>query len=169
MSEATLEQMKTSLGSLLYVWAKIERAARHEIACVNGAPPKRAHGIRATLETWKDTLPHSATSLNPSLAAALFERLRREIEVRNGLCHGLAGISAADGIAPARYIWETDGDEFSTTYGELHAALEWLVQVPRAIAMLSRAPSDRLSDRSADYPHNRDWWRAEFGLEPWPA
>ena len=53
-NDVTFEQISGSLGSLLLLWAAIERQARQEVARVNdGILPRSAFGISAVLTAWE--------------------------------------------------------------------------------------------------------------------
>ncbi len=163
MRNATYEQMAGSLGSLLLLWARIERAAQAEIVRGHGLLPKQAHGIAATLRTWQvivsDTPPPSLGAL---LAATLRDQLQHPLDVRNGLCHGLIGIESA-GVASGegRLTWHLNGSERQIDWAELQESFRWLSKVPSAIGLISH----RSFPRAVDNAENREWWLAEFGIE----
>jgi hypothetical protein len=48
--DVSYERISGSLGSLLLLWAAIERSAREEVVRVHGQFPRSAHGIAAVLK-----------------------------------------------------------------------------------------------------------------------
>lgn len=163
----TFDKMSGVVGSLLLVWSRIERAARDEVVRDSGSNPRNLHGVAAVLAAWeskvKTTQP--AASLGPCLAKALRAQLQESIEIRNGICHGLIGISAANSGTSATLSWSLNGSDHSITWDELQALLASLSKVPRTISMisdLSRIDHGRLA---IDNHKNREWWLQEVGLE----
>lgn len=164
--DVTIDRLSGSLGSLLLLWARIERSARAEVTHPNGSLPKSAHGIAALLDNWKSKVVagQPATSLCPSLATVLRAELQAPLDVRNGLCHGLIGISMADEEMPAKLRWELNGKERSISWEELQASFEWLSKVPRALSIISNLSLERVGSRAIDNTENREWWLTEFAL-----
>lgn len=167
MQNVNFDKISASLGSLLLLWASIERAARDEVIAVYGHLPKSSHGIAATLRTWEATVVERqpATSLCPSLATTLRADLQGPLDIRNGLCHGLDGISAAQGDAPATLRWEMNGRKHSISWEELQASFGWLSKVRSAFSIISSPSLERLGSRGIDNEENRQWWLAEYGLD----
>lgn len=169
--EVTYEQVSGSLGSLLQLWAAIERQARKEVTDLNkGSLPKSAYGIAAVLNAWETALVArvSAGSLRPLLASRLRVQLQELLNVRNGLCHGLVGLSSAYHGKPAALTWEINDVKCSITWDELQANFSWLSKVPRAISMISNASSEKLGNRMIDNLENREWWLSEYGIAVFP-
>ncbi len=161
------EQASASLGSLLLLWAGIERAARDEVARIHGGClPKSAHGIARVLDAWHDSVTgdRQAGSLRGVLAAALLDRLKEERRIRNGICHGLLGISGEQGGRSATLSWEINGARSSIPWEQLQAGLRWLSRVPSAMSTISRSSVEEPGSRMIDTSENREWWRAEYGL-----
>ncbi|MEP9403271.1 hypothetical protein [Sphingomonas sp. VNH70] len=168
MSEATYDRMAASLGSLLLLWARIERAAQQEVVRRGRSkvPPTSFHGVAKALQAWRATVSDlpDAASLSTRLADALCDRLQRPRNIRNGLCHGLIGIVSAHDGRPGRLLWEMNGVEKSVTWEELQEMFGWLAKVPQALGMISADPRRSPFDRRIDSPENREWWRTEFAL-----
>lgn len=165
--DVTYEQISGSLGSLLLLWAAIERQARKEVARVHGGClPKSAHGIAAVLNVWENAVVAevSAGSLRALLASTLRAQLQEPLNVRNGLCHGLVGVSSAYDGKPATLIWEINDIKCSITWEELQATFSWLSKIPFAISMISNSSAEKLGSRTIDSPENRQWWHAEYGI-----
>jgi hypothetical protein len=166
-TDVTYEQVSGSLGSILLLWAAIERQARKEVAGLqNGCLPKSAHGIAAVLNAWETAVVAAASigSLHALLASTLRAQLQEPLSVRNGVCHGLNGVSSAYDGKPAALMWEIDGVKRSIAWDELQAAFSWLSKVPLAISMISNSPTEKLGSRIIDSAENREWWLAEYGI-----
>ena len=166
-TDVTYEQVSGSLGSLLLLWAAIERQARKEVAGLhNGCLPKSAHGIAAVLNAWETAVVATASigSLRALLASTLRAQLKVPLSVRNGICHGLNGISSAYDGKQAGLSWETDGVKRSIAWDELQATFSWLSKIPSAISLISNSPTEKLGSRIIDSPENREWWLAEYGI-----
>ena len=164
----SFEQIKGSLGSLLLLWSGIERAARDEVARAHeGILPKSAHGIAAVLQAWQATVVagHAASPFRSLLASTLSTQLKEPLAIRNGVCHGLVGLSASRGDRPAILTWELNNTQQSATWDELQSLFSWLSKLPFAIQMISNSPLEELGGRMTDTPENREWWRAEFGID----
>ena len=161
--DVTFDKMSGSIGSLLLLWARVERAARDEVVSVKG---KSAHGIAALLREWEDTViaGHPSNSLCPLAASALRAELQGPLDIRNGICHGLIGISAAYDGKPATLTWEINGGRHSITWDALQEVLAPLSKADRAISLISHMSLDRLGSRAIDNAENREWWLNEYGL-----
>ena len=166
--DVSFEQIRGSLGSLLLLWSTIERAARDEVASAHdGQLPKSAYGIAAVFNVWEAAVSdgQNASPLRTLLAHTLRTQLQHPLDIRNGVCHGLLGLSAAWGNQPASLTWELNGEKRSITWQELQVNFAWLSKVPSAIGMISNHSEDKAGSRLIDSPENRSWWRSEYGLE----
>jgi hypothetical protein len=163
----TYERLSGSLGSLLLVWAAVEKSVRCEVIRVHGFLPARAHGIAAVLRTWESVVIESqpATSLGPLLATTLRGQLQRPLDIRNGLCHGLTGISVATEQMPAELRWEINDEKHSICWDDLQQHLGWLSRLPRAVSIISNPSIEHLGSRTTNTAENREWWRSEFSLD----
>lgn len=168
MSEDTsFVEMKGALGSLLLLWSAVERAARAEVARLHGGvAPKSAHGIASVLNAWEAAI----VAMKPSepfrvqLAATLRTALQEPLNIRNGVCHGLIGISSAYDGKPAVLTWELNGETRSITWTELQIMFSWLSKVQFAIPMIVSMPSTGLGNRMTNTAENRQWWLDEYGI-----
>lgn len=140
------ERISGALGSLLLVWASVEKAVRHEVVRAHGHLPPRAHGIAAAFRTWESSVIHSqpANSLGPLLATALRSQLQMPLDVRNGLCHGLVGISAANENMQAMLRWEMNDEKHAISWDDLQKQLRWLSRLPHAVSVISNPSLERL-------------------------
>jgi hypothetical protein len=164
--EITYERLKGSLGSLLLVWATVEKSLRVEVIRAHGSLPARAHGIAAVLRTWECLVIESSpvNSLGPVLAATLRGQVQGPLDIRNGLCHGLVGISVATEQMPAALHWEINNEEHWICWDELQRQLAWLSKLPRAVSIISTMSLEQLGSRATNTAENREWWRSEFSL-----
>jgi hypothetical protein len=164
--DVSYERIKGSIGSLLLVWGKIERSARDEVVSFHGCLPKSAHGIAAVLRTWENTVieGHPATSLCPLLAATLRAELQRPLDIRNGICHGLVGISEESEDMRASLQWEINDEKHSISWEDLQASLSWLSKICFAFSIISNASLEETGSRAINNDINREWWLTEFGL-----
>lgn len=169
MDEAvTFAQMKGSVASLLLVWAQIERTARDEVARAHGgAVPKSAHGLAAVLNTWEARMTEDvlARPYQASLAFRLRASLQRPLEIRNGVCHWLAGIGSSCPGRPVTLSWDTNGHRRTVTWDELQEVLSLLSRLPRPFNVISRAAAEPDPAQAASVLRDRDWWAAEFGID----
>ena len=167
--DVSYERMSGAIGSLLLVWSAIERSAREEVTRFHECLPKSAYGIAAVLRAWEkavvETAQQPAFSLRSLLAEALCAQLKEHLEVRNGICHGLVGISSAHSGMPATVTWQMNGSQSSICWTKLQASLGWLSKIPSAIAMISNDALERTGSRMVDDSENRAWWLAEFALD----
>lgn len=163
ISDVSFDRISASLGSFLLVWASVERSVHSEVVRVRGVAP---HGMGAILARWEETVleRQPATSLCPLLASSLREQLQAPLHMRNGICHGLEGISAPNGDKPAMLRWDFSGQKHSVSWEELQATLSWLSRLPRAFSIISNPSLERLGNRGIDTAENREWWRSEFDL-----
>jgi hypothetical protein len=167
VKDVSFEQISGSLGSLLLLWSAIEQSARAEVARANdGQLPKSAHGIAAALIAWEAAVVggKDPSQLRKVLASTLRAQLQNPLDVRNGVCHGLVGLSATHGDRAASLTWELNGKRRSVTWDELQVTFSWLSKIPHAIGMISNSPSITPGSRMNDNHENREWWRAEYGL-----
>lgn len=165
--DVTYEKISSSLGSLLMLWAAIERVARDEAARLHGGSlPKSAHGIAASLNTWEAAVisVRPELQLRAMLAVALRAELQVSLNIRNGLCHGLVGITSAFDGRPAALTWQINDATCSITWEELQCMFTWLSKIPFAISMIGNSSAEQAGSRMVDNSENRKWWMDEFGL-----
>ncbi|AXT24044.1 hypothetical protein D1822_15165 [Phaeobacter inhibens] len=166
--DVSFEQIRGSLGSLLLLWSKIERAARQEVASAHdGQLPKSVYGIAAVLNAWEANVrdAKNASPLRTLLAITLRSQLQHPLDIRNGVCHGLVGLSAAFENQPATLTWELNNETRSITWQELQVSFAWLSKVPSAIGMISNHIEEETGSRLIDSLENRNWWKTEYGLD----
>lgn len=105
-----------------------------------------------------------ATSLCPLLAQTLRAELQGPLDIRNGICHGLVGISAACEDMTATLHWEINGEKHSVSWEDLQTSLYWLSKIRRAFSIISNSSLESLGSRAINNTENREWWLTEFGL-----
>ncbi|RYY23235.1 MAG: hypothetical protein EOP62_20850 [Sphingomonadales bacterium] len=165
--DVTFNQMSGAIGSLILIWSRIEGSARDDVVRLLEFLPAKAHGIKAVIGTWEDAVVEAQPTgtLCALLAATLRSQLQGQLDIRNGICHGLIGIMGSVGDAPAALSWELNGQMHSISWEELQSSLGWLSKIHFAFSMISNPALDRLDCRVVDNIENREWWRTEFGLE----
>ncbi|WP_406720730.1 hypothetical protein RPE78_12400 [Thioclava litoralis] len=164
----SFEELKGALASLLLLWSKIEKVTRAEIArTYDGQVPKSAYGIANSLNAWVATIENAENTspFSKFLALKLREQLQHPLNIRNGLCHGLAGVSASQDNKPASLTWEMNDETGSVTWQELQIIFAWLSKIPIAIRIISSHRHAKVGSRLVDNSENRDWWNSEFGLK----
>ena len=165
--EVTYHQMQSALGSLLLIWSTIERTLRNELAAMHGGTlPKSAHGLASILNAWEARLVEARMTrpLQAALASEIRARLQRPLEIRNGVCHGLLGISAKFDGRPAGIEWDLNGKRESITCDELQEIFTWLSMAPRAILILSGVAAEPDDTKAMKRLPDLGWWASEFGF-----
>lgn len=166
----TYDQMKGAIGSLLLLWASVERTARETVSQARGGTmPRSAQSISGLLNTWEVTIANdrSFRPFHAMLASRIRAQLQGPLSIRNGLCHGLVGVSAAYGGEPAKLYWEVRGKQSSITWDEIQPILSWLARLPRAMTMLSSASASAAGQpvRTEQELPDPQWWIKEFGID----
>ncbi len=155
------------IGALLVLWVKIERAVREEVLRAHGGTlPKSAHGIAGVLDCWQRAVvrAHENQPFRAALASRLRVKLQAALNIRNGICHGVDGISAAHGEKPGTLRWTIREAKHSITWEELQILFAWLSKVPGALDMIAHGDQSPYG-RMIDGPENREWWVAEYGVD----
>lgn len=136
---------------------------REEVTRARNSSP---HGMGAMLRAWEETVieRQPTSSLCPLLASMLCAQLQGPLQMRNGFCHGLIGISAEIAKKPATLRWEINGEKHSISWQDLHATINWLSRVERAFAIISNPLLELPGSRGVSNAENREWWLMEFGL-----
>ena len=161
----SVNDLRACLGSLLFLWANIERELREQVARQCGTVSRPAHGIGACLRSWRSSIPDGGGTgqFRAELADCLIQQLQHPIKMRNGLCHGLTGYSSGSEIS-AELSWQLKEQEERVSYKELQDLFSWLARLPRALSVLSRPPVAGKFDRCVDTAEDRQWWQTEFAL-----
>ncbi len=161
----SVHDMQACLGSLLVLWADVERELREQVARHCETLPRPAHGIAACLRSWRSRIldTNDIGQFRGELADDLIQQLHHALKLRNGLCHGLTGYSSGSERS-AQLLWRLNGEEGRVSYKELQESFSWLARIPRAFSALSRPSLVGKFDRCVDTAENRQWWQTEFGL-----
>lgn len=157
------DQINGVPASLLRLWVGIEAEAQRIIGVANGAEAGYEHGARALLRRWNYLLQATADQRpwEAELARRLHAQLQPAIDLRNGICHGLAGTHAETADAPPVIRWRLKGRACEATWDEIQAHFAWLSKVAGAMGMISHAIERPASGQSLP---GRDWWVVEYGL-----
>ena len=88
----TLDDLKSAVGSLVFLWSDLER---HLAQAISGMPTdaKIPHTISQKLETWRETHePYiDCHPAHRDLVDEIHRDLIYALRVRNGICHGRTG------------------------------------------------------------------------------
>lgn len=93
----TFDQMKGTIGSLVFLWSGIEQTLSESIeTLLAGGKSKSAHGISRSLDAWSYAINKEDNSrvLQVELSERLVKLLKKALVIRKLVCHGLVGISA---------------------------------------------------------------------------
>lgn len=159
--------MRGAIGSLIWLWVSIEKQAKADLALLDpGTAEKGRRGMTPLLDAWAASVmgKDNGIDLCTPLTRRLRERLKRPLQIRHGVCHGLDGLQAASDGRPGFLSWTLDGEKGSVKWDELEELFPWMSKVPGAMHILSRSQTEPRS-RLVDTPENRDWWRDEYGID----
>jgi hypothetical protein len=149
------------------LWSDIERAIQKEIrSSCGGQLPKKAHGIKAALNTWRDIEigKLERSDFHKRIIFTLYAKLQDSLDMRNGFCHGCVGISLGKDGLTSIITWEFRGENHEINHDELLTILGWLSKITFAIEVVSAPRVLTVGCRLVDTYENREWWRTEFGL-----
>ena len=163
----SFEQMQGVIGSVIWLWVDIERTVRKQTVDRQGvSASKSPPALSRMLDIWlQQTCSDAAASpFRTALAQRLCEQVREARQTRNGICHGLSGLEAANSERPGRLFWRYHGIETSRTWAEFQDHFAWLSKVSFALEILDLGDLSR-HGRLVDTAENRGWWEAEFGID----
>lgn len=117
----THRSLREAVGSLLFVWAQLERALRREVAVLD--PEAQPRGIAQLIAAWSaghakrlNGRPSDLDFVNELAATMVFA-----LDIRNRLAHGICGWS----VDEAGWIeTELNGTVTRTTLADLHAVMD---------------------------------------------
>ncbi|MFO1210077.1 MAG: hypothetical protein U1E40_12785 [Amaricoccus sp.] len=136
--------MKAAIGSLLFLWSRLERSLASALEVLGEPQSKLAHGPARRIEAWSSRI--RCRSADRPWQAALCDRmadlLRDALGVRNLVCHGLEGIAAQGHCDQARLTVALGENRRVVTWGELQAMFDWMSQADSPISLLTRAALD---------------------------
>jgi len=156
----TFDQMKGSIGSLVFLWSKIEKALTDSNRKMHaGKFPKAAHGISRSLEVWSQAASQADSSLaiQDELRKRLVKMLKEALVIRNLVCHGLIGITAHLHVddPEAHLRVQLGDDERVLTWSKLDEMFRWMSRACWLISVLTDAAMDN------------DTQRVNARLHPW--
>ena len=109
----SIEQMQGTVGSLVFLWSKIERELEEaNLGLYGGEVPKSARGISKSVTAWSQRVSSGDIdrALQTRLCGRVVDLLAEALAVRNLVCHGLRGVSVmvddAVGECPSSGILE---------------------------------------------------------------
>lgn len=135
----TYQQISGAIGSMVWLWAEIERALKTSILTMGG---EVSFGISSNLRVWSGVI--RSTDPDRALQNEIVERvaahLAESLRVRNAICHGLTGISAQRGdMAACLRVQMGDGPEEELGWDRLQALFDWMSRCEGVIANPTRA------------------------------
>ncbi len=149
----TFDQMKGTIGSLVYLWSGIEETLIDSIEMLHaGKKPKSAHGIYRSLDVWSQAANQVDTSrtLQADLCDRLVKTLKEALVIRNLVCHGLIGISAQLNIdATEAHLKVQLGDDARLlTWRQLDEMFSWMSRSGLLISALTDAAMKKDAQRA---------------------
>lgn len=166
-TEVSFEQMKGTVGSLLFLWSQIERELTESIHDLTvECKQKHPHGIARSLDFWFNEIHQKADRLTlaTDLCDDLAPLLKEALDVRNSVCHGLIGIAAdlSSSHEEACITVEMGEHTRELKWAELQTMFEWMSQARWLIRDLTTAVLDTHQLRSEElllkwkgFPHQR--------------
>ncbi|TNC45039.1 hypothetical protein FHG66_20365 [Rubellimicrobium rubrum] len=144
----TLEQMKASVGSLLFLWSDIERSLRAAFETeLFAGTPSPVHRISQALGLWSERVLQAGRGrpLQTDLCQRLSGHLREALVVRNLVCHALIGYSAdVPHLSQRAHLRvQLEKDVRLLTWGELQTMFRWMSRSRWLIADLTQAAMDK--------------------------
>ncbi|MBW0159488.1 hypothetical protein [Sedimentimonas flavescens] len=144
----SIEEMKASVGSILFLWSSVERElAKRIIELGGGALRSDAHTISQKITRW-ESLQTDACAARPEHQALLRDvrgRLTMSLDIRNRIAHGLIGITADPfgDQGDAHLMTELNGETRKHTHSDLEHVMRVLAHMVSAISALSRAAKEQ--------------------------
>ncbi|SMY08417.1 hypothetical protein [Flavimaricola marinus] len=140
----TIDQMKGTIGSLVYLWSEIEREIEISLERLSGEETQKpVHGISRSLEAWSQTVKpkDNLRPLQAELSDRLVALLRESLVIRNLVCHGLIGISAQfHACEPEAHLKVKLGDDaLDLTWQQLQEMFDWMSRAGFLIIGLTNA------------------------------
>lgn len=151
----TFDQMKGTIGSLLYLWSGIEKSLNVAIENLHGENvPRSVHGIRRSIDVWSLAIKQTdqTSTLRADLCDRLVKMLKEALVIRNLVCHGLIGISARLHIDdPEAHLKVQLGDDMRLlTWHQLDEMFSWMSSTRSLIRDLTEAATQNDAQRAND-------------------
>ncbi len=135
----TYEQIRGTIGSMVWLWAEIERALKRAIVSLGHEP---RHGISRNLRLWSGLVGSDAPERASQVALRdrVVWHLAESLRLRNALCHGISGISAQRQDAPAFLTVQSDDrPPERLEWDRLQAMFAWMSRCDEIIVSLTEA------------------------------
>ena len=134
-------------GTILFLRCGIETAlAAALLAQHGGQMPKGHHGIKSRITTWSGSVKAAGgeRKLQRQVCDTVVYHLEQSLDLRNLICHGLAGISASGGLddPEAHLIVERAKLQRKIYWSELQPMFAWMSRTPWVIENLNDAAMD---------------------------
>lgn len=151
----TFDQMKGTIGSLLYLWSGIEKSLNVAIENLHGENvPRSVHGISRSIDVWSLAIKQTdqTSTLRADLCDRLVKMLKEALVIRNLVCHGLIGISARLHIDdPEAHLKVQLGDDMRLlTWHQLDEMFSWMSSTRSLIRDLTEAATQNDAQRAND-------------------
>jgi hypothetical protein len=140
----TFDQMKAAIGSLVWLWSRIEGGLAKAIRDLHaGDVPRTAYGISRSLDVWSSAVLSGVRDRGrqEQLCLRMTELLKDALRVRNLVCHGLINISAPlshEGCEAHLEVHLNDSRRI-LTWSELNEMFAWMSRINWLIADLTAA------------------------------
>lgn len=143
----TFEQIKGTIGTMVWLWSDIERELRRSLHNLNkGKASKKAHGISRSLNIWSEHILSSAHASNElkKLTYRITEYLEEALVVRNLMCHGLlAAYAKFHSCERDAYLHVELGDNHrDLTWTELQNMISWMSRVNYVVRDITYAATE---------------------------
>lgn len=141
-------QISGTIGSMIWLWAEIERALAKAIEGTGGKVPM---GIASKIEFWAASVrtDDPDRTLQNDICNRFVAHLARSLRLRNAICHGLTGITAQRGTEPAFLTVQLHGSEAERLEWQmLQEMFAWMSRSDGTIADLTRAARETDAGKS---------------------
>ena len=151
----TFDQMKGTIGSLVFLWSGIEQSLAEAIENLHAdRKPKSVHRISRSIDVWSQAVKQTdnINTLQVDLCDRLVKLLKEALLIRNLVCHGLTGISAQLHIdAPEAHLKVQLGEDTRLlTWSQLDEMFSWMSRSGWLIRDLTEAAMENDAQRAND-------------------
>ncbi|SFN44059.1 hypothetical protein SAMN04487859_102221 [Roseovarius lutimaris] len=152
----TFDQMKGTIGSLVFLWSGIEQSLNESIENLHTEKKsKSVHGISRSIDVWSLAVKQTdnTSTLRTDLCDRLVRMLKEALVIRNLVCHGLTGISVRLHIDyPEAHLKVQLGEDTRLlTWKQLDEMFSWMSRSRWLIRDLTEAAMENDAQRA----HNR--------------
>ena len=151
----TFDQMKGTIGSLVFLWSGIEQSLTEAIENLHAERKlKSLHGISRSIDVWSQAVKQTdnINTLQVDLCDRLVKMLKEALLIRNLVCHGLTGIAAQLHIdAPEAHLKVQLGEDTRLlTWSQLDEMFSWMSRSGWLIRDLTEAVMENDAQRPND-------------------